>query len=499
MTLCSNTSSKKLSNKTLATIAENAAIITPQYDRENTDIGIVHLGPGAFHRAHQAVYTENAMNLAGGNWGICGVSLRSATARDILAKQDNLYTLATLDKDINYQIIGAIKEVLVAGEQSQQVMARLTAANTKLVTLTITEKGYCLGADGRLDLQHSDIAHDLGNRSQPISAIGFIVQALGQRKLNDVAPFNVLSCDNVSGNGDKLRRAVIDYATQLDASLATWIEVNVAFPNAMVDSITPKTEDYTIDSVSNAIGARDEWPIQREQFTQWVIEDNWNGERPAWDKVGVIFTSDVDGFEKAKLRLLNCLHSTLAYAGSLAGFETVYDVTSDSAFHEFICQLANEEVIGSFIPPKELNVESYSKEIIERFLNPEIRHLLAQIAWDGSQKIQMRILPIIEDNIALGRSTKLLSLSMACWFEFICRALNNGNEIVDPLATTFADMPALLSKDTTEVVAAFLSIESVFGRDLKNNTSLKDQLSCSLAALRVGEVNKINSVVEKLC
>jgi len=499
-----NLPSIKLADKNLAVIADHStadksAIVTPQYDRDNTEIGIVHLGPGAFHRAHQAVYTENAMNLAGGNWGICGVSLRSATARDVLAEQDNLYTLAILDKEINYQVIGAIKEVLVASEQSQQVMARLAAPSTKLVTLTITEKGYCLGADGRLDLQHDDIAHDLSNRSQPISAIGYIVQALGQRKLNNIAAFNVLSCDNVSGNGDKLRRAVIDYAAQLDAGLASWIEVNVAFPNAMVDSITPKTEDYTVDSVSNAIGARDEWPIQREQFTQWVIEDNWHGERPAWDKVGVVFTSDVDGFEKAKLRLLNCLHSTLAYAGSLAGFETVFDVTSDEAFYQFICQLANEEVIGSFVPPKELDVDNYSKEIIERFLNPEIRHLLAQIAWDGSQKVQMRILPIIEDNLALDRSTKLLSLSLACWFEFICRALKDDKEIIDPLAKEFAQIPALLSSDCAEVVSGFLNIESIFGQELKSNSALKDQLSQSLAALRIGEISKINSVVEKLC
>ncbi len=489
----------QLLDNTLNKIAENPAIITPQYNRSHTEIGIVHLGPGAFHRAHQAVYTENAMNLAGGHWGICGVSLRSATARDVLNKQDNLYTLAILDKNINYQVIGAIKEVLVASEQSSQVMARLAAETTKLVTLTITEKGYCLGSDGRLDLQHSDIAYDLKNPSQPISAIGYIVQALGHRKAHGIAAFNVLSCDNVSGNGDKLRQAVIDFASQLDNHLATWITTNVAFPNAMVDSITPKTEDYTVDSVSSAINARDEWPIQREQFTQWVIEDNWRGERPAWDKVGVVFTSDVEGFEKAKLRLLNCLHSTLAYVGSLAGFETVYDVTSDSDFYQFICQLANEEVIGSFVPPKELDVKSYSKEIIERFLNPEIRHLLAQIAWDGSQKIQMRILPIIEDNLNLGRSTKLLSLALAAWFEFICRAIKTNKTIVDPLAEEFANMPALVSDDCVEVVAAFLSIESVFGSELKNNPSLTKQLVNSLSALRIGEVNKINTLVEELC
>lgn len=489
----------KLSQENLKHVACNQSIVTPTYNRESTKIGIIHLGPGAFHRAHQAVYTENAMNLSGGDWGICGVSLRSATARDTLAKQDNLYTLAILDKDIHYQVIGAVKEILVASEQSEQVLERLSAETTKLVTLTITEKGYCLGSDGRLDLQHPDIAHDLKNRSEPNSAIGYIVQSLGQRKINGVSPFNVLSCDNVANNGDKLKRAVIDYAAQLDEDLATWIEVNVAFPNAMVDSITPKTEDYTVDVVSHAIGAKDEWPIQREEFTQWVIEDNWQGSRPDWHKVGVIFTSDVEGFEKAKLRLLNCLHSTLAYAGSLAGFETVFEVTSDETFFQFVSKLAAEEVIGSFIPPKELDVKRYGEEIIQRFLNPEIRHLLSQIAWDGSQKLQMRVLPIIRDNIALNRPTKLLCLSLACWMEFICRAVNNQEEIVDPLANDFSNMPELNGGNVSDIVEAFLRIESIFGSDLKNNPTIKSQLIESLTALKTSALNDINKVVEQLC
>ena len=487
-----------LNQLNLSQVASNKEISVPQYDRESTEIGIVHLGPGAFHRAHQAFYTENAMNLSGGNWGICGVSLRSATARDVLAEQDNLYTLAILDKNISYQVIGAIKEVLVASEQTNDVITRMSAASTKLITLTITEKGYCLAANGSLDLNHSDIKHDLANPSAPVSAIGFIVEALKLRKLNSINAFNVLSCDNVSGNGDKLRRAVLDYAEQFDADLKDWIDTNVAFPNAMVDSITPKTENYTIESVSNAVGLQDNWPIQREEFTQWVIDSNWQGERPNWEDVGVIFTDDVEGFEKAKLRLLNCLHSTLAYAGSLAGFETVFDVTSDKGFYQFISKLASEEIIGSFKPPKELNVEIYSHDIIQRFLNPNIRHLLAQIAFDGSQKIQMRILPTIEDNLRLGRSTTLLSLSLACWFEFICQALKSGNEIIDPIASTFTQMPHLLSNDVMEVVEAFLSIESIFGQTFKDNTQLKVQLADSLSALRIGDIKNISNIVDKL-
>ena len=482
----------------LSQLADTPKISTSEYDREKIDIGIVHLGPGAFHRAHQAVYTETAMNLSGGDWGICGVSLRSTTARDILVEQDNLYTLAILDKKVSYQIIGAIKEVLVASEQSNEVIARMAAASTKLVTLTITEKGYCLASDGSLDLNHKDIKHDLANPTSPVSAIGFITESLKQRKLQGINAFNVLSCDNVSGNGEKLRRAVLDYAGQFDINLQEWIDKNVAFPNSMVDSITPKTESYTIESVSKAIHLQDNWPIQREEFTQWVIDNNWQGERPDWEKVGVIFTDDVEGFEKAKLRLLNCLHSTLAYAGSLAGYETVFDVTSDKYFYQFISKLASDEIIGSFVPPKELDVKSYSHDIIQRFLNPNIRHLLAQIAFDGSQKIQMRILPTIEDNIALGRSTKLLSLSLVCWFEFICCALKEGKEIIDPMANTFANIPKLLSNDVLEVVEAFLSIESIFSQALKNNIPLKAQLVKSLIALRLSDVKKINVLIETL-
>jgi fructuronate reductase len=474
----------RLSTEHLAALQRQPAIATPRYEREKTGIGIVHIGPGAFHRAHQAVYTENAMNQSGGDWGICGVSLRSSTARDVLSEQDYLYTLAILDKTSHYQVIGAIREILVAGEQSGDILERLRADTTKIVSLTITEKGYCLNAKGSLDLEHPDIAADLCNPRQPQSAIGFLVEGLRLRHVAGAAAFTVLSCDNVSGNGEKLRRSVLDYAGRVDGDLAQWITDNVAFPNSMVDSITPKTEDYTISAVASAIGAQDNWPIQREAFSQWVIEDNWSGDRPDWQSVGVVFTNDVEGFEKAKLRLLNCLHSTLAYAGALDGFATVYDVTSDRRFQQFITDLARNEIIGSFEPPRELDIQAYSQQIITRFLNPEIQHQLAQIAWDGSQKIQMRILPIIRDNLALQRPTGGLCLALACWFEFICRALQAGREIVDPMATAFTQLTALREDDAGTVVNGFLSMESIFGDDLIDNRQITEQLTECLQRLR---------------
>ncbi len=477
---------RKLSTAWLLEPQRRQAVAIPRYDRAQTGIGIVHIGPGAFHRAHQAVYTENAMNRSGGNWGICGVSLRSSDARDILSQQDLLYTLAILDKSSRYQVIGAIREILVAGEQSDAILARLSADTTRIVSLTITEKGYCLNADGRLDLAHPDIAADLDNPGRPQSAIGFLVEGLRLRRASGLTAFTVLSCDNVSGNGTKLRTSVLDYARQIDGELANWIADCAAFPNTMVDSITPKTEDYTIASVSDAIGAQDNWPIQREAFTQWVIENNWSGDRPDWEGVGVVFTNNVEGFEKAKLRLLNCLHSTLAYAGSLAGFATVYEAASDSRFRQFISDLAREEIIGSFEAPGELDIERYSESVISRFLNPEIRHQLAQIAWDGSQKIQMRLLPVIRDNLKLQRPTRHLCLALASWFEFICLALRAGREIVDPMAAQFARMPALTDRDAGNVVNGFLGIEAIFGDDLIHNPLIIRQLTDSLDSLRIG-------------
>lgn len=474
----------KLSTGSLPLLLNQPVLTTPRYDRGNVEIGIVHIGPGAFHRGHQAVYTESAMNQSGGNWGICGVSLRNSTTRDTLVQQDFLYTLAILDETVSYQIIGAIKEVLVAGEQSEAILARLCNHATKIVSLTITEKGYCLNADGCLDLNHTDIAADLSNPSQPRSAIGFIVAGLILRRDAGIKPFNVLSCDNVASNGDKLRRAVLDYALQIDQALGDWIADRVAFPNSMVDSITPKTEAHTISAVSEAIGAQDNWPIQREEFSQWVIEDNWTGERPDWAGAGVVFTNNIEGFEKAKLRLLNCLHSTLAYAGSLAGFDTVCEVTSDAGFQRFICALAQEEIIGSFQAPQELDIHKYSQDIIKRFLNPTIHHKLTQIAWDGSQKIPVRVLPIIRDNLKLERPTQRLCTVLASWFEFIGVAVKAEREIIDPMAEEFFGISGLVDEDPGVVVSSFLNIETIFGNDLIKNRVIVMQLTDSLLALQ---------------
>ncbi|HWK48256.1 MAG TPA: mannitol dehydrogenase family protein, partial [Steroidobacter sp.] len=294
----------------------------PTYDRNAVSIGIVHFGPGAFHRVHQACYIDDVLH-TDPRWGICEVSLHSTGVRDALVPQEGLYTIAILDEQSSFRVIGSVKEVLVAPESPNAVLDRMIAPTTHIISATITEKGYCLNKEGGLDFSHPDIAHDLKNPEAPKTFVGFLARALRLRHDRGHEPFNVISCDNLADNGHRLRRAVLEFVQSNDPSLAAWVEKEVPFPCTMVDSITPATDDALRARVQDALGVEDLWPVQREFFCQWVIENKLRGPQPDWAAVGVTVTDDVAGFERAKLRLLNGAHSTLAYTGSLAGYETV--------------------------------------------------------------------------------------------------------------------------------------------------------------------------------
>jgi fructuronate reductase len=458
----------------------------------DSKIGMVHLGPGAFHRAHQAVYTDNAMEY-GGDWGICAVSMRSTGVRDELAEQDNIYTLAIIDEQPSYQVISAIKEVLVLGEQREQVMQRLIAPSTHIVSLTVTEKGYCLNGKGELDVNNSDIVHDLKNLTLPISAIGLLTLALQQRMQNSTTELTIISCDNLADNGNKLGRAIIRFAEEVDKQLALWIKQNVCFPNTMVDSITPASNDELRARVANAIALQDNWPIQREAFTQWVIEDNFSGPRPAWDKVGVTFTQDVSGYEKAKLRLLNGSHSTLAYLGLRCGFETVNQAITHPALYTLISKLLKEQVALSFSAPSELDVDAYIDAILKRYSNKHIRHLLSQIAWDGSQKLPFRLLGSIQDNLAQGHSISLLCAGVAAWLHFIVSAAHSKFKIVDPLAEQLISEGLQCSGHDPKDVARLLNMEQVFPVSLVNNSAFSQSVTqayVNLTALNSANIDE---------
>lgn len=456
----------------------------PAYDPATTGIGIVHIGPGAFFRAHQAWYTDLALKY-GGDWGISVVSMRSNDLAKALTPQQGLYSLVLLDKTTEYQVVGSIRELLVAAEQYEQVLQRLAAATSYYVTLTITEKGYCLNTQGELDLTHADIRHDLETNVKARSAIGLLVQALALRFAANVPPFVVLSCDNLTDNGHKLRNALLTFARQKQPALANWLEQQLLCPCTMVDSITPATDEMLPKQLAAELGYQDNWPIKREKFCQWVIEDILPAHRPAWHQVGVTYTQDVKAFEKAKLRLLNAPHSALAYLGSLSGLETVFDAMQQPALRNFVQKLAQEEIIGSFHAPTELNPAEYSADIFQRFDNPAIRHLLAQIAWDGSQKLPMRVFPIILDNLASGRSIQLLSLVVASWLLFIRLRYQQQPDtaLVDPLSATLLDCAAACTGEAQTDTALFLTLSQVFPAALQQSEAFKAALTAAYQQL----------------
>lgn len=463
-------------------LSEQNIALTPEcayqcgYDRKSVNIGIVHFGPGAFHRAHQAVYTNELLLNGETNWGICEVSINSPSVRNALLPQDNLYTLAILDQQKSYQIIGAIKEVLVAPEDPTLVIERLSQPQIKVVTLTITEKGYCLTPKGGLDFENTGIIDDLENPSQPKTAIGFLVAGLLARYRKGIAPFVAISCDNVSDNGTRLKTAVIDFAKTLDSNFAQWVASEVKFPCTMVDSITPATNETICASVAQHTGFKDNWPIQREHFSQWVIEDIPGAELPPWSTVGAILTTDVSGYELTKLRVLNCLHSTLAFLGSYIGLETVAQAIANPDLKHFLERLLNEEIFSTLPSVDGLDKVSYGQSIIKRFENPAICHLLAQIACDSSQKIPYRIIAIIEDNLAIGKNSEKLCLSLAAWIKFVVDKVSAKQSIVDPLAEQLTAIATCCDSSDADV-ERFLAIEQVFPKHLRENKTFVDTLT----------------------
>jgi fructuronate reductase len=446
----------RLSNSTLAQV--RAPVRTPAYDRSATRVGVVHFGPGAFHRAHQAWYFDRMLGADLG-LAICAVSLRTPDVRDALAPQDGLYALAEKEAEPTVQVIGSIKEVLVAPENPDAVFERL--AQTRFVTSTVTEKGYCLTTAGVLDLDHPDIRHDLASPERPISLVGWITEALRRRKAAGLPPFTTISCDNLSDNGLKLHRAAVRFAeARGEPELATWIEGDAAFPSSMVDSITPATDDALRTQVETALGLTDAWPVQRERFVQWVIEDRLGADAALFAAAGVTVASAVAPFERAKLRLLNGAHSTLAYVGLDLGHETVSGAIADPRLAGFIERMMRQDVTPSLDAP-ELDIPAYIGQVLERFRNPAIVHKLAQIAWDGSQKLRFRLLETASEALAAGRPVDRLAVGVAAWMRFVVRQTRAGVAIVDPLAETLTGVGARCDGSDDDV-AQFLALQVVF-------------------------------------
>ncbi|WP_417416550.1 mannitol dehydrogenase family protein [Hoeflea sp.] len=436
--------------------------------------GIVHLGLGAFFRAFGAIYVDDAVRGSGGDWGIIGVSLQSPATRDRLAPQDFVYTTVTQNSDggETFRKVEIVQDVLVAPENPEAVLAWMSDPAIRIVTLTVTEKGYCHDpATGNLNLDHPDIVHDLEN-TLPKSAPGFLVRALQWRRDAGLAPFTVLTCDNLPENGKLVRRAVLDLAGKVDPSLADWISAEGRFPSTMVDRITPATKPEDIERLAQKVGYRDEAPVMCEPFRQWVVEDDFvpahgADARPDLAAAGVELVPDVTPYENMKLRMLNGTHSSLAYLGYLAGHETIAETVADPVFAGFVKRLWREEIMPSFTPPEGVELDAYADALFERYSNPSIRHRTWQIAMDGSQKLPQRILGTITDNLDAGRACPGLMLAVAGWMRYVGGIDEKGQpiEVKDPLA---AQLRAL--SDSVETadrkVAALLSVRDIFSSRL---------------------------------
>ncbi len=402
----------RLSARTLEQVP--AGVGRPDYDFARLGVGIVHLGLGAFHRAHQAVFTEDAIRAAGGDWGIAGVSLRHADASEALNPQDGLYTVETLGEPPSLRVVGVLRRALSAASQADAVLAAMAAASTHIISLTVTEKAYRLDASGALDLADAEIVHDLTRPAKPISAIGWLTEGLARRREAGGAPVSVLSCDNLIGNGRKLQDAVRTMAGHWDHALAAWIETDVAFPGTMVDCIVPATSAASRARIETALGLTDQACVSREAFAQWVIEDRFAGPRPAWERAGVEFVADVAPYERLKLHVLNAAHSALAYLGLKHGHELVREAIADPDLSRFADALMAEE-IGPALP--ELPVADYWRGCRARFANPRLDHRLTQIGEDGSIKLAQRIFPLLIANARAGRPADRLAAIVQAWLQ----------------------------------------------------------------------------------
>lgn len=437
--------------------------------------GIVHFGPGAFHRAHQADYVDRLLKVDP-RWGIAAVSLRSAGTIEAMKRQKGRYTLAILDSETRLRTLAAHRAFFGPGE-GEGVRALLRDPAVRIVSSTVTEKGYCLAGDGSLDFGHPDIVRDLADPSRPVSLVGWLALGLRDRRDSGLAPFTPLCCDNMVANGKKLRSAVLDYAMTIEPELARWIAGAAVFPDTMVDSITPATGEALRRLVRDR-GFEDDIPVSREAYSAWVIEDVLPSGSPDLGSVGAVMAPDVGAWERAKLRILNGAHSALAYLGLLIGHQTVADAMADPALGRFVERLVREDIAAT-LEPSPLDLEAYAGEIFERFRNPAIGHLLSQIAWDGSQKLPYRLLDTIADALAAARPVERLAVPVAAWMLFVERQARSGAEIIDPLAGRLAEIG-----QGGDIVGELLALRQIFPARLAEDAAFCSAVAGAVATIR---------------
>ncbi|MDN3559288.1 mannitol dehydrogenase family protein [Vreelandella neptunia] len=468
-------------------------------------IGIVHLGLGAFHRAHQAVYLERYRQRSGdGEWGVCSANLRSSVGLvDGLRAAGHRYHVAEYadSKNITLREIGVIEEALFSGRDAdghwsrdrEALLARMASVDTRIVTLTVTEKGYFLNpASGELRVDDPMIIGDIASPQQPRTAPGLLVEALAQRRDAGLAPFTVLSCDNMPDNGKRTRQAVVQLAEHRDAELASWIASEVAFPCSMVDRIVPAMTDADFERLAS-LGVTDPNAVVCEAFTQWVVEDNFPQGRPNWEAEGVEMVADVAPFETMKLRMLNGSHSLLAYLGALAGIETVYEGINNAELRALLRRYMIEEAAPTLEMPEGIDLDAYADSLLERFANDSLRHRLQQIAMDGSQKLPQRWLSGALERSTAGQSSPCVALGIAAWIRYTAGQDLQGNSypVDDPLTKRFAELHQRHGSDPSALVAAYLAMDDVVPSELAAYKGFVQAVLVAYQALTLGGVSEV--------
>jgi mannitol 2-dehydrogenase len=399
-----------------------SGVQTPAYDRTNVTAGVVHIGVGAFHRAHQAMFHDRLLAEGAAEWGIHGVGVLPADARmrDALGAQDGLYTLVERGPDGDEgRVIGSITGYELAPDDPEAVIERLAAATTRIVSLTVTEGGYNISdVTGEFDPEHRDVVHDLEAGEPPRTTFGLVAEALHRRRERGTGPFTVMSCDNLPHNGRLARMAFTTYARLRDPGLAAWMDEHVAFPNSMVDRITPATTDEDRRLVAERFGIEDRWPVVCEPFVQWVLEDEFCAGRPRYEDVGVQVVADVTPYELMKLRLLNASHQAIAYLGHLCGYELVHDAAQDEAMRRFLHAYMEREGAPTLPPVPGVDVAEYEATLLERFSNPAVRDTIPRLCAESSDRIPKWLVPVIRENLERDGEIERSAAVVASWVRY---------------------------------------------------------------------------------
>jgi mannitol 2-dehydrogenase len=473
-----------LNAQTLASLPTDLPV--PAYDRERLRTGIVHFGVGGFHRAHEAMYLDRLMTDGKAlDWAICGVGVMPADRRmqQVLDAQDGLYTLVVKAPDgaLEPRVIGSIREYLFAPDDPEAVVEKMADPAVRIVSLTVTEGGYNINAvTGEFVTDNPDVQHDLRPSAAPKTTFGLITAALARRRERGVPPFTIMSCDNIQGNGHAARRSFVAFATLLDPELGRYVRDSVAFPNSMVDRITPVTTDEDRDEVGKRFGVDDGWPVVCEPFTQWALEDAFPAGRPPFEDAGVQVVADVEPYELMKLRLLNASHQALCYFGYLAGYRLVHDVAQDALFADFLLSYMDREATPTLARVPGIDLTAYKHQLVERFSNAQVKDTVARLCAESSDRIPKWLLPVIRHNLDSGGEILRSTAVVASWARYAEGVDEQGRpiEVVDRLR----DELVATARRQEDDPLAFIANRDLFG-DLIDNERFVSTYRSALASL----------------